>query len=263
MQLKRDTLHEIGNYLHQIIGSAEHISQSTEMFEYAQKIKSAAYSIDALITDVTVQKLQIDISKSSEKLLDLKKFSGLNVLIVDDVVENIDIMKNIFHTLSCNIASAQSGEEALEVYKSGFVPAIVCMDMVMPGIDGSVTTKELKNLGCNAYFIAISALKNQPNSVVSLFDCWLPKPFTLEHINRALSGYSTSSVKRVVSASYMITDAISAELKEEILSLAKDGAYSELDRVFKTLPDSTNKEFLTTSLKKIDFQSIIKSIVSS
>ena len=168
--MNKNIVHEIGNYLHQIISNAEYIVNSNELSEYGEKIKSAAYSIDALITDSTVKKSNIDISKKSTDIVDFKKFLGLNVMIVDDIIENIQIMENIFNTLSCKITSAQSGEEALELFKNGFTPDIVCMDMVMPGINGSTTTKELKLLGCDAYFIVISALKNQPNSVISLFD---------------------------------------------------------------------------------------------
>ncbi|MEA2091388.1 MAG: response regulator [Campylobacterota bacterium] len=261
--MNKNIVHEIGNCLHQIISDAEHIVSNDEMFEYGEKIKTAAYKIDALITDSAIEKQDIDISKNSTNSVDLKQFVGMNVLIVDDVLENIHIMENIFNTLSCNIISAQNGEEALEVFKNGFVPEIVCMDIMMPGIDGPTATKELKKLGCEAYFIAISALKNQPNSVVSLFNCWLPKPFTIEHIIGALAGYKIQTTKEVKSEIYKLDSSIDASVKDELLRLAKNGAYSELNRLISTLKASPSKEFLIKSLKKIDFNAIIKSIVSS
>ena len=255
-------MHEISNYLHQIISNAGHISNNEEMSEYAEKIESAAYKIDALVTDATITKKDIDIKKDSTKVVDFTKFFGLKVLLVDDVIENINIMKKIFTTLSCHLQSAMSGEEALEIYKGGYTPDIVCMDMIMPGIDGYTTTKELKSLGCEAYFIAISALKNQPHSVVSLFDCWLPKPFKLDHIVGALSGYKTSDATIKNSETYKLGTEISQEVKDELLQLAKEGAYSALNRLILSLEESTSKKFLLLSLKKVDFDSIIKSIVS-
>lgn len=260
--MNNNIVHEISNYLHQIIGNAEHIADNSELFEYAEKIKSAAYKIDALITDATVKKPTIDITNNNMDIVDLEQFSGLNVMIVDDVIENIQIMENIFNTLSCKIISVQSGEEALELFKNGFTPNIVCMDMIMPGIDGLTTTKKLKLLGCDAYFIAISALKNQSNSVISLFDSWLPKPFTLEHITGALTEYKTSNIKAVSCETYKLGPEISTEVKNELLYLAENGAYSELERLISTLQESMSKEFLNVSLKKVDFNSIIKSIVS-
>lgn len=260
--MNKNTVHEIANYLHQIISNAQYIEDNSSSSQYAKKIKSAAYSIDALITDSTVKKPDIQMDKESEKVVDFTKFVGLNVLIVDDLIENIQIMESIFKTLSCNIFTAMSGEEALKLFENGCRPDIVSMDMIMPGIDGAKTTFELKKLGCGAYFIAISALKNQPHDIVSLFDCWLPKPFTSQHINGALSGYHTSKIEKKPDTTFKIKDEISPELKNEIFYLAKNGAYSELCRVIATLQDSSTKKFLNNAIKKIDFNSIINSIVS-
>ena len=262
--MNKNIVHEIGNYLHQIISNSEHIINNKELpTEYAQKIKDAAYSIDALITDSTVEKPKINIKKSNTEMVDFTKFSTLKIMIVDDMIENIQIMENIFNTLSCEIVSAQRGEEALEVFKNGFVPDIVCMDMIMPGLDGFTTTKELKLLGSEAYFIAISALKNQPHEMVSLFDCWLPKPFRLEHIIGALANYESSSYKKIVDDSFKFGTEISQDLKDELLHLAKNGAYSDLKKVISSLKDSPSKEFLNSALHKVDFNLVIKSIVSS
>lgn len=256
--MNKNIKHEIGNFLHQIISDAEHIANSSEFSEYGEKIKANAYKIDALITDST-KKSDIDISKSTSANIDLKQFSGLNVLIVDDVMENIKIMGNIFETLSCNIKSAISGEDAIKIFKDGYRPEIVCMDIVMPGMDGIQTTKELKLLGCNAYCMAVSALKNQSSEVVSLFDTWIPKPFNMEHIIGALSGYKYR-VKSVAGNCKEFKLDLSDEIKEKLLNYAKNGAYSELKRFVSTLPDSKSKEFLTASLKKVEINSIIKSI---
>jgi len=265
--LNQNTLHEIGNYLHQIISNAEQFDNDDRVGRYAAKIKKAAYNVDALITDSTVKKIDVELDGDVADVVDLTKFSGLNVLIVDDVLENINIMKNIFSTLSCNITTAMSGEEALGLFKNGCNPDIVTMDMVMPGIDGSITTIKLKELGCEAYFIAISALKNQAQEIVSVFDCWLPKPFTREHINGALAAYGASDKKIKASEAtykaYKLDMNIPNETKEKLLLLAKNGAYSELERLIASLKDSTSKEFLTASLQKVDFQAIINSIVSS
>ena len=260
--MNKNIVHEIGNYLQQIIGNAEYIAGNDEISAYGKKIINAAYKIDALITDSTVEKKDINISKSTNNF-DLTQFADLDILIVDDVLENIHIMENIFSTLSCNIVSAMSGEEALEIFKNGFRPKIVCMDMMMPGIDGLETTKELKILGCEAYFIVISALKNQTSDVVSTFDCWLPKPFTIEHIKGALSGYKISNTAIASDKIYKLDDEIATKTKDLLLHLAQNGAYSELSRVISSLDESESKEFLSKSLKKVDFSSIIKSIVSS
>lgn len=256
--MDNNIIHEIDNYLNQIIANAEHIVDNKEVSEYASKIKDAAYSIEALITDTCIKKTLIKVNGNST---DFTNIIGLKVMIVDDVIENINIMRNIFTNFSCEIVSASSGEEALETFSNGFTPDIVCMDIIMPGIDGATTTKELKIMGCEAYFIAISALKNQSKDIVSIFDCWLPKPFTIEHITAALSAYKHSDeiLNEII---HKLNSEIPTQTKEELLRLAEDGAYSKLKKLIVTLEDSKSKEFLNESLKRIDFNSIIKSIVS-
>ncbi|QOY55301.1 response regulator [Candidatus Sulfurimonas marisnigri] len=260
--MDKKIVHEIGNYLHQIISSADSIIKSDEFCDIGERIKKSAYNIDALLTDSSAKKTKVDISKNSTYTLDMNQFCGLNIMIVDDVIENINIMSDIFQTLSCNIKSATSGEDALDIFNNGFKPDIVCMDIVMPGMDGTSTTKELRLLGCSAYFIAVSALKNQPNTITSTFDCWLPKPFTSEHIMGALLGYNTRDIKDTKEDNYKLEADISSEVKNELLRLAKVGAYSELDRLISTLENSRTKTFLSSSLRRVDFTSIIKSIVS-
>ena len=258
--MNKNIVHEIGNYLQQIISSAEYITKCSDITEYSEKIKTAAYKIDALIIDATNERKKINLKEESVQGINLALFRNLNVLIVDDIIENIHIMENIFSTLSCNILSAMSGEEAIESYKKGFVPDIVCMDMMMPGMDGATATKELKKLGLEAYFIAITALKNQKNDIVSIFDCWLPKPFTLEHIKGALSGYQAFEHKDKVYTKYKLKNSLPFDIQELILELVTDGAYTKLSKVIESLDESESKDFLKRSLLNVDFNSIRDSI---
>jgi len=260
--LDKNVIHNIDNYLHQIVANAEYISKNSELSEYAQKIQDAAQRIDALITDSTAIKNNIDISKNAFDVFNLEQFTGLNVLIVDDVAENIKIMKNIFETLSCNICSSMSGEEALELIKGGYKPDIISMDIVMPGMDGAQTIKEIRLAGCNAYCVAVSALKNQKNDVVHLFNSWIPKPFTTQQILSALSAYEITNTNKCIDDVALFELDINNDVKAKLLHFAKNGAYSDLERLIISLPKSKSKEFLNTALKNIDFKLIIKSIVS-
>lgn len=264
--MDKKLLHEIGNYLHQIISHSEYIMQmnsSSDVNDYATKIKKSAYSIDAIISDSVAKKQEIAISKSSIDTIDFEQFVGMKIMIVDDIGENIEIMQNIFNTFSCEIVSANNGEKALEIYKNGFSPEVVCMDIIMPGMDGAETTRQLKSLGCGAFFIAVSALKNQSNQVVSIFDSWLPKPFTIEHIIGSLAKYkSTPRVCLEVKNDNFMLD-LDHDIKDELLEKVNNGAYSSLMTLIKTLPQSKSKEFLQKSLQKMDFNSIKESILSS
>ncbi|MDO8454935.1 MAG: response regulator [Sulfurimonas sp.] len=255
--------YDISNYLHQIISNIGFIENESVVSHYADKIKKSAYRIDALMVDSVEKKPELYISKGEQYTLDLKKISDLDVMIVDDLDDNIEIMENIFKTFSCNIRSARSGEEAIKLFRNGFIADVICMDIIMPRMDGFTATKELKSIGSSAYFIAVSALKNQSHDDMSLFDVWMPKPFMLEHIIGALAGYETTKNKTETKENHKFKLDISDEIKKEILYLAKDGAYSALERLIGELPDSKSKAFLYSALKRVDFNLLIKTIESS
>ncbi|MCX6077163.1 MAG: response regulator [Campylobacterales bacterium] len=260
--MNEDMMHDISNYLHQIISNAELIENGREVSHYANKIKKSAYRIDALMADGAKKKTKLYISKGEQYPFNLKKISALNIMIVDDLDDNIEIMKNIFNTFSCNICSANSGEAALKLFRNGFIADIVCMDIIMPGMDGFTATKKLKSIGSSAYFIAVSALKNQSHDDMSLFDAWLPKPFMSEHIIGALVGYETSKNKMQTKENDKFKLDISDEIKKEILYLAKGGAYSALEKLIGALENSNSKVFLYSALKRVDLNLIITTIES-
>lgn len=263
--MNQSIIHEIGNYLHQIISHSELIenkSDSIDIAEYAKKIKKSAYTIDAIISDILSNKEKVDKSKVDFSHIDIKQFAGMKVLIVDDVDENIKIMKNIFNTFLCEIKSAKNAKEALEIYKSGFHPEFVCMDIVMPNTDGYETTKQLKALGCNAFFMVLSALKNKPNKAMFLFDYWLSKPFSMDDIIYALLKYASMQHIEAETQIPVFNLDLSQEIKNELLGYAHSGAYTSLKRLIQTLPESESKEFLKAALEKMNFTSIINSIIA-
>ncbi len=69
----------------------------------------------------------------------------LKILIIDDEKEICSLLKEYFeedgHTVSCS----HEGLEGVEKVKS-FDPAIILLDMRMPGIDGSEALKKIKEL---------------------------------------------------------------------------------------------------------------------
>lgn len=72
--------------------------------------------------------------------LDLK---NSRILLVDDDRLNLRILAGILKLEGYQIGEASSGEAALEIYES-FKPDLVLMDVLMPGINGFETCRELK-----------------------------------------------------------------------------------------------------------------------
>ncbi len=66
------------------------------------------------------------------------------ILVVDDNPTNIKVLFEILDQSGCRVAIAKSGEEALERLQS-FLPDLILLDVMMPGIDGFETCRRLKD----------------------------------------------------------------------------------------------------------------------
>lgn len=69
--------------------------------------------------------------------------TGMKVLIVDDTVPNIDVLRKTLEPRQYEIAIALSGEAALKVAPK-FSPDLILLDIRMPGIDGYETCRKFK-----------------------------------------------------------------------------------------------------------------------
>lgn len=80
------------------------------------------------------------------------------VLIVDDDKFLLNMYSIKFSKNGFNVDSAISGEEALAKIKGGFVPDIILLDIIMPGMDGFQVLNNLKknNIAPNALIIMLT-----------------------------------------------------------------------------------------------------------
>jgi two-component system, sensor histidine kinase and response regulator len=106
---------------------------------------------------------------------------GQKILVVDDDRLNIRILSSILKKEGFQVAEASSGEQALEVYAK-FLPNLVLLDVVMPGIDGFETCRQLNSKyheQC-APVIFITA-KSASDDIIEGLEAgcvdYLPKPF--------------------------------------------------------------------------------------
>lgn len=106
---------------------------------------------------------------------------GKKIMVVDDDRLNVRILSNILRTEGYGIASADSGEQALELYET-FKPDLVLLDVVMPGINGFETCRAIRrNHGEYAAPIIFITAKNESEDVVEGLSAggvdYLSKPF--------------------------------------------------------------------------------------
>jgi two-component system sensor histidine kinase/response regulator len=107
--------------------------------------------------------------------------SGRKILIVDDDRLNIRVLGGILKADGYVLAEANSGETALELYAS-FLPDLVLLDVIMPGIDGFETCRRLrKEYGDKSAPVIFITAKSDSDDVVEGLTAggvdYLPKPF--------------------------------------------------------------------------------------
>ena len=74
---------------------------------------------------------------------DEDQISGMNVLIVDDVLDNLSILGHFLQKSGLDISVARTGEKAFELIGQN-KPDLVLLDIRMPGIDGYEVCERLK-----------------------------------------------------------------------------------------------------------------------
>ena len=115
--------------------------------------------------------------------------NGESILVVDDVEEQREITYRLLNTLGYSVASASSGEEAIDYLKNNATDLLV-LDMIMdPGMDGLETYKNILKLHPGQKAIIASGF-SETDRVKELQRLgageYIKKPYTLEKIGRAI-----------------------------------------------------------------------------
>ena len=144
-----------------IAGTLKAINKDIKLISFNSK-KEVPSLFDANINkSITYQRFIKDLSNIYNKKLHKEKhsidFSKLNILIVDDVLINLEfikeMMKNYF-SISCDTAS--NGAIAVEKARANRYDVIL-MDMRMPIMNGLEATREIRKFDTNVPIVCMSA----------------------------------------------------------------------------------------------------------
>jgi signal transduction histidine kinase len=113
---------------------------------------------------------------------------GVSILVVDDEEPVRSIAREYLGRLGCVVRTADSGEEALKLYKQS--PSdVVLLDLGMPGMGGAACLKELVKFDENVTVVIASGYGMSESGRDALNDgavAVLPKPYTLVDLAQKL-----------------------------------------------------------------------------
>ncbi len=123
----------------------------------------------------------------------LPDVSGSNetILIIDDEEKIRYVLGKQLESRGYKVLEAKSGKMGLELYKDNMKSiGLVLIDMIMPGIDGNETYKELKELNPDVKAVLISgysAEERAEEAIDSGINGFLQKPFSLRDLTKTIS----------------------------------------------------------------------------
>ncbi len=118
------------------------------------------------------------------------------ILVVDDNPINRDVLVRFLASRNFSTEEAVNGFDALEKVKQRAY-MIILMDLLMPGLDGFETVKEIRRMGIDTPIIAQSSLsfkQDREQSIEAGCNDFLPKPIRFSDLLAMIEKYRTGSI---------------------------------------------------------------------
>lgn len=129
----------------------------------------------------------------------IERFSGKNVLLVEDYFINQEILQDMLEVMDCSVDIAENGSEALQKYDNKAYDLIL-MDIQLPDMDGYEITKEIRKKEQSAgkkrtAIIAVTAnamAGDREKSLTAGMDDYIAKPVELTELEGLIKKYLPS-----------------------------------------------------------------------
>lgn len=192
-------------------------------------------------------------------------YSRYTVLVVDDIPVNILLVKGMLSRHKFQIASANSGQQALELLTT-LRPDIILMDIMMPGMNGFETTRAIRaNAATRDIPVIILSALNSDSDIKEGLEAganeFITKPFIQERIvNSIVNQIKLSESRRTRSEAesaqgeggdaaarllaYLVhcgDTAFAMRLADRALCVPQPVGNGQLDELKKELPESVDE----------------------
>lgn len=127
----------------------------------------------------------------NDQIAQRESLHGMNVLLVEDNVLNLEITEYLLHHEGCNVRTAVNGEEAVRIFEQSkpFYFDTILMDVMMPVMDGNTATRKIRALdrpdAQQVQIVAMTAnafAEDIAKCMEAGMNAHLPKPFKVEQL---------------------------------------------------------------------------------
>lgn len=117
--------------------------------------------------------------------------AGLRVLVVDDVATNRHVAATFLRRLGAEPSEADSGAAALEIVQGLQPPDVILMDLLMPGLDGTETLRQIRAMPGRRGALPVIAMSADMTEAARQgsdwsFDGFLGKPLGMANLSELL-----------------------------------------------------------------------------
>jgi len=191
------------------------------------------------------------------------------ILIVDDAIDTVELLRKRFHSEGYDTAEAYDGEEALKRVEE-YNPDLIVLDVMMPKIDGYEVCRRLKTDENKKYIpVLMLTAKGEIESKVKGLeigaDDYLAKPFDYKELSARVKSLLTIKSARetlVEEEKSVALDKMMDEVAHEIRNpLVSIGGFSK--RVYDRLPENDpNKKYLEMIMDEVSkLENMVKLLI--
>ena len=118
---------------------------------------------------------------------------GERILIIEDNVKNLKLVRDVLQFHGYSTLEAETGEAGIELAREQH-PALILMDVQLPGMDGRAAVKVLKADTSTRHIPVIAltsfAMKGDRESLLADgFDDYMAKPIDIKELPRVVERY--------------------------------------------------------------------------
>jgi two-component system sensor histidine kinase BarA len=168
-----------------------------------------------------------------------------HILIVDDNLENLKLLKLLLEDLKMHVTTAEDGSDAIDLYqKQSF--QLILMDLRMPGINGIEASQKIRALEADSHqekvpIVALTAhvFDNEKETLLAVgIDDYLTKPINEPELIRILRQWIKPMNEQPTASVPLIID---WELGKKLAGNRLELAIEFLEKLTETLPEEKLK----------------------